>query len=104
MLSPRVGNRGWTLVIGGNVGAKQRIARELFSDLSDNEALSAHTPGGIFFDLTRKTRGSICRFNPILLAYFGVFDNPFFHCPERGLIPALLPSLHYAGRISRSDK
>ncbi len=33
--------KGWTLVIGGNVGAKPRIADELAGDLSDEEALSA---------------------------------------------------------------
>lgn len=33
--------KGWTLVIGGNVGAKPRIADELADDLSDEEALSA---------------------------------------------------------------
>ena len=33
--------KGWTLVIGGNVGAKPRIADELTSDLSDEEALTA---------------------------------------------------------------
>lgn len=32
---------GWTLVIGGNVGAKPRIADELAGDLTDEEALSA---------------------------------------------------------------
>lgn len=33
--------KGWTLVIGGNVGAKPRIADELAGDLSDEEALGA---------------------------------------------------------------
>lgn len=33
--------KGWTVVIGGNVGAKPRIAQELASDLSDDEALLA---------------------------------------------------------------
>ncbi|MFH2047153.1 MAG: NAD(P)/FAD-dependent oxidoreductase [Pseudomonadota bacterium] len=33
--------KGWTLVIGGNVGAKPRIAQELLTDLSDDEALLA---------------------------------------------------------------
>lgn len=33
--------KGWTLVIGGNVGATPRIAKELFAGLSDDEALSA---------------------------------------------------------------
>ncbi len=33
--------KGWTLVIGGNVGAKPRIAQELLSDLNDDEALMA---------------------------------------------------------------
>jgi len=32
---------GWTLVIGGNVGAKPRIAQELFGNLSDDQALAA---------------------------------------------------------------
>ena len=32
---------GWTLVIGGNVGAKPRIAQELIADLSDEQALDA---------------------------------------------------------------
>ncbi|MBA3034905.1 MAG: NAD(P)/FAD-dependent oxidoreductase [Desulfobacterium sp.] len=34
-------SKGWTLVIGGNVGAKPRIAQELASELSDAEALLA---------------------------------------------------------------
>ena len=33
--------KGWTLVIGGNVGSKPRIAQELITELSDEEALSA---------------------------------------------------------------
>ncbi|MBU1056398.1 MAG: NAD(P)/FAD-dependent oxidoreductase [Proteobacteria bacterium] len=33
--------KGWTLVIGGNVGAKPRIAQELLTELSDDEALLA---------------------------------------------------------------
>jgi NAD(P)H-nitrite reductase large subunit len=33
--------KGWTLVVGGNVGSKPRIAQELYSDLSDDEALKA---------------------------------------------------------------
>jgi len=33
--------KGWTLVVGSNVGAKPRIAQELFSDLSDDQALEA---------------------------------------------------------------
>ena len=33
--------KGWTLVIGGNVGAKPRIADEFLSDLSDEKALAA---------------------------------------------------------------
>jgi len=32
---------GWTLVIGGNVGAQPRIAQELFEDLNDDQALQA---------------------------------------------------------------
>ena len=31
--------KGWTLVIGGNVGANPRIAQELANDLTDDEAL-----------------------------------------------------------------
>ena len=33
--------KGWTLVIGGNVGMSPRIAQELAADLSDEEALAA---------------------------------------------------------------
>jgi len=33
--------KGWTLVVGGNVGASPRIAQELLSDLSDEQALEA---------------------------------------------------------------
>jgi NAD(P)H-nitrite reductase large subunit len=33
--------KGWTLVIGGNVGAKPRIAQELVDGLNDDEALLA---------------------------------------------------------------
>lgn len=33
--------KGWTLVIGGNVGADPRIARELLTELSDEQALDA---------------------------------------------------------------
>lgn len=33
--------KGWTLVIGGNVGAQPRIAKELFYDLNDEQALQA---------------------------------------------------------------
>ncbi len=33
--------KGWTLVIGGNVGAKPRIADELFVGLSDEQAIAA---------------------------------------------------------------
>ncbi len=32
-------SNGWTLVIGGNVGANPRIAQELISELSDEQAL-----------------------------------------------------------------
>ena len=32
---------GWTLVIGGNVGASPRIAQELFSGLNDDKALES---------------------------------------------------------------
>jgi NAD(P)H-nitrite reductase large subunit len=32
---------GWTLVIGGNVGANPRIAQECASGLNDDEVLSA---------------------------------------------------------------
>ncbi|MGB5158994.1 NAD(P)/FAD-dependent oxidoreductase [Desulfobacterium sp. N47] len=32
-------SKGWTIVIGGNVGSKPRIAQELASDLNDDEAL-----------------------------------------------------------------
>jgi len=34
-------SNGWTLVIGGNVGAKPRIAQELITDLDDARALEA---------------------------------------------------------------
>lgn len=33
--------KGWTLVIGGNVGASPRIAQELLTELSDDQALKA---------------------------------------------------------------
>ena len=33
--------KGWTLLVGGNVGAKPRIADELLTDLSDEQALQA---------------------------------------------------------------
>jgi len=33
--------KGWTLVIGGNVGAEPRIAKELLTELSDEQALGA---------------------------------------------------------------
>lgn len=33
--------KGWTLVIGGNVGAEPRIAEELLTELSDEQALGA---------------------------------------------------------------
>jgi len=33
--------KGWTLLVGGNVGAKPRIAEELLTDLSDDQALQA---------------------------------------------------------------
>ncbi len=33
--------KGWTLTIGGNVGAAPRIGQELLSDLEDEQALSA---------------------------------------------------------------
>lgn len=33
--------KGWTLVIGGNVGADPRIARELSTELDDDQALAA---------------------------------------------------------------
>jgi NAD(P)H-nitrite reductase large subunit len=33
--------KGWTLVVGGNVGAQPRIAQELHSELSDDQALAA---------------------------------------------------------------
>ncbi len=33
--------KGWTLVIGGNVGADPRIAQELLTELSDQQALEA---------------------------------------------------------------
>lgn len=33
--------KGWTLVVGGNVGADPRIARELLSGLDDEQALEA---------------------------------------------------------------
>ena len=33
--------KGWTLVIGGNVGANPRIGQELFSELTDDQALEA---------------------------------------------------------------
>jgi NAD(P)H-nitrite reductase large subunit len=33
--------RGWTLVAGGNVGSKPRIAQELCADLSDDQALKS---------------------------------------------------------------
>ena len=32
---------GWTLIIGGNVGAKPRIAQELLSGMNDEDALNA---------------------------------------------------------------
>ncbi len=33
--------KGWTLVIGGNVGAAPRIAQELLTDLTDEQAMKA---------------------------------------------------------------
>ena len=33
--------KGWTLVIGGNVGASPRIGQELLTELSDDQALKA---------------------------------------------------------------
>jgi len=33
--------KGWTLVIGGNVGADPRIAEELLTELDDEQALAA---------------------------------------------------------------
>jgi NAD(P)H-nitrite reductase large subunit len=33
--------KGWTLVIGGNVGASPRIGQELLTELSDDQALEA---------------------------------------------------------------
>lgn len=33
--------KGWTLLVGGNVGAKPRIAQELIADLSDDQAMQA---------------------------------------------------------------
>jgi NAD(P)H-nitrite reductase large subunit len=33
--------KGWTLLVGGNVGAKPRIAEELLTDLSEDQALQA---------------------------------------------------------------